>query len=133
MRTNDEKRAFAERLLLALKAKGIPAGPTKLADLLSHHVQGMDGQESASPQAVDKWLKGRALPTPERMQALTGILGVSEKWLRYGVSDGTSPDGLDLPTLAESERLLVLQFRSLSRENQVLVHQLVTALNNKRQ
>ena len=128
MRTDDEKRAFSKRLTHALKTKGIPAGPTKLADLLSHHVQGVDGQESVSPQAVDKWLKGRALPAPERMQMLASILGVTEKWLRYGIVDTASPDGVDLTGLAESERLLVLLFRNLSREKQALVHQLVMVL-----
>lgn len=128
MRTPNEKRLFAERLVLALKAKGIPPGPTKLADMLSMHVRDSDGLETVSPQAVDKWLKGKALPSPERMEALVELLGVAESWLRYGV-DNTQPDGgSSIMNFAETERFLVLQFRNLSRENQALVHQIVKAL-----
>ena len=66
------------------------------------------------------------------MRALASLLDVSEEWLRTGVSDADldlAPDPEQLTARNESEKLLVQRFRSLSREKQTLVHQLLNALS----
>lgn len=77
----DEKRAFTDRLLKALKEGGNPAsGPTRLAleFNLQHH------GKPVTVQAVRKWLNGSAIPAQDKILTLAGWLGVSAEWLRFG-------------------------------------------------
>ncbi len=82
----DEKQEFAKRLKKALKLgpKKIET-PSELAaqfDLLGKPV---------TAQAAQKWLAGTAAPTPDKISALAKWLDVSEKWLRFGITDEIRP------------------------------------------
>ena len=86
MRSMDEKRAFAKRLkqALTLGPKKIET-PSELAaqlDLLG---------QSVTAQGAQNWLAGAAMPTSDQIAVLAKWLNVSEKWLRYGITDETQP------------------------------------------
>ncbi|CAB3770219.1 carph-isopro domain-containing protein [Paraburkholderia solisilvae] len=83
MPTTDEKRAFADRLKLALRrVPEKPDGPTELARFFNLRYQG----EPVSTQTVDKWLKGRTIPKHDKLETLAKALGVDLHWLHYGPS-----------------------------------------------
>ncbi len=92
MPSEEEKIAFAQRLRIALNqlalrqlalspsAKPIKGG----ADLARQFNLKHAGGAGVSPQAAHKWLKGRVIPTADKIKTLAEWLGVSEHWLHYG-------------------------------------------------
>ena len=80
MPTSKEKSAFAKRLQDQIARKNIKGG-TQLARQfnLLHR-----GEAPVSPQTAHKWLTGRTIPTPDKLQTLADWLGVSVHWLHYG-------------------------------------------------
>ena len=80
MPTSKEKLAFAERLRDKIARKNIKGG-TQLAKQfnLLHR-----GDAPVSPQTTHKWLTGRTIPTPDKLQTLADWLGVTVHWLQYG-------------------------------------------------
>jgi transcriptional regulator with XRE-family HTH domain len=80
MPTSKEKSAFAKRLQDQIARKNIKGG-TQLARQfnLLHR-----GEAPVSPQTAHKWLTGRTIPTPDKLQTLADWLGVGEHWLHYG-------------------------------------------------
>ena len=86
MRSMDEKQAFADRLKQALKRS-----PKKIETPSELALQfGLLGK-SVTAQAAQKWLVGTAMPTPDKIAALAQWLDVSEKWLRFGMTDEVQP------------------------------------------
>jgi len=83
MPTKDEKAAFAKRLQLALRrsAKTV-RGATDLSVQFGLHHTG----EAVSPQTAHKWLKGRSIPTNDKLETIARWLKVDEHWLHYGPS-----------------------------------------------
>lgn len=127
MRAADEKRAFSERLKQALKRspKKIET-PTDLATQFS-----LRSNESITPQAAQKWLSGRAVPTADKIRTLAEWLDVSEAWLRYGVADAPRPARGRPPVMREppmpsAEELLLLErLRRLPEARRRLVEEIV--------
>jgi transcriptional regulator with XRE-family HTH domain len=80
MPTSDEKLAFANRLQEQIARKNVKGG-TQLARAfnLLHR-----GGPPVSPQTAHKWLTGRTIPTPDKLQTLADWLGVGVHWLHYG-------------------------------------------------
>ena len=80
MPTSKEKSAFAKRLQDQIARKNIKGG-TQLARQfnLLHR-----GEAPVSPQTAHKWLTGRTIPTPDKLQTLADWLGVGVHWLHYG-------------------------------------------------
>lgn len=80
----DEKHGFSKRLRDALREAGLNAdSPTRVAREFNLRYHG----EAVSPQAVRKWLAGKALPSQDKIRALALWLGVSAQWLRFGEAD----------------------------------------------
>src|ERR1700761_8854427 len=83
MPTTNEKRAFADRLKLALRrVPEKPDSPTELARFFNLRYEG----DPVSTQTVDKWLKGRTIPRLEKLQTRANALKVDLHWLQYGPS-----------------------------------------------
>jgi transcriptional regulator with XRE-family HTH domain len=83
MPTTNEKRAFADRLKLAMRrVPEKPDGPTELARFFNLRFEG----SPVSTQTVDKWLKGRTIPKLDKLETLASALGVDLHWLHYGPS-----------------------------------------------
>lgn len=80
MPTSKEKLAFAKRLEDQIARKNVKGG-TQLAKAfnLLHR-----GESPVSPQTAHKWLTGRTIPTPDKLQTLADWLGVGVHWLHYG-------------------------------------------------
>jgi transcriptional regulator with XRE-family HTH domain len=80
MPTSKEKSAFAKRLQDQIARKNVKGG-TQLAKQfnLLHR-----GEAPVSPQTAHKWLTGRTIPTPDKLQTLADWLGVGVHWLHYG-------------------------------------------------
>lgn len=132
----DEKKAFSERLKLALRRsfKTVHT-PSELA--LQFNLRN-DTQEdgTVTPQAAQKWLTGKAKPTADKIQILADWLGVSAHWLSYGEPDAR-PEGQSdramasdesITDLPEAEVELLSRFRRLSPVRQQLVRDLVIEL-----
>ncbi len=82
--TPDEKLAFANRLNAALKrSKKKIQSPTDLA--LQFNLRHKD--TPITPQAAQKWMSGKARPTPDKINTLAEWLNVSAQWLRYGIAE----------------------------------------------
>jgi hypothetical protein len=80
----DERQGFSKRLRDAIREAGINAGsPTRVAREFNLRYHG----EAVSPQAVRKWLAGKALPSQDKIRVLGLWLGVSAHWLRFGETD----------------------------------------------
>lgn len=128
MRDVDEKQAFAARLKQALKRspKRIET-PSELAIQFSLR----HPNASVTSQAVQKWLAGRAIPTPDKIATLAEWLDVSPSWLRHGVADMPRPargrsSGLQEPhPPTAAERELLERLRRLPEARRRLVEDIV--------
>lgn len=80
----DEKQGFSRRLREAIRGAGLDArSPTRIAREFNLRYHG----EAVSPQAVRKWLAGKALPSQDKIRALGLWLDVPAHWLRFGETD----------------------------------------------
>ena len=121
----DEKQAFAERFLSALKNAGIAtASPTRIAlqfNLLHHG-------KPVTPQAVRKWLAGQAIPSHDKLITLSMWLNSSASQLRFGeaINVGREVDSADFASRPELE--LALEITKLSTEHQLVVKSVIATL-----
>ena len=76
----DEKAEFAARLRDAMVAAGYEARPGVLEKGFNSYYWG----RSVTFQAVSRWLRGEAIPSQDKMQALAEWLNVEPHVLRYG-------------------------------------------------
>lgn len=77
-----EKSLFAERLILAVKNKGIKPSPTVLANLFNCYFEG----KPITPHSARNWLLGNAIPQQDKLVCLGKILDTTASHLRYGRS-----------------------------------------------
>lgn len=131
-----EKRAFAERLKLALtrSPKAIHSSAELAVEFNLRH-----RGDPVTQQAVHKWLTGRARPTPDKVETLAAWLGVSARWLTHGTPG--DPVVLPFPPAREPvdgkyasaaadvvEARLLAGLRRLSAHQQRLIVELVDQL-----
>jgi transcriptional regulator with XRE-family HTH domain len=76
----DEKAEFAERLRQALIDAGLEPRPAVLEKGFNSHYWG----RSVTFQAVSRWLRGEAIPSQDKLQALAEWLGMEPHVLRFG-------------------------------------------------
>lgn len=131
-----EKAAFAERLKLALtrSSKKIETA-TELA--LQFNLRHLN--DPVTQQAVQKWLSGKACPTPDKIETLADWLGVSAHWLRFGSPNDVSrqrsagkrqiASQQNTSTLSHIENRLMEGFRQLTPHQQTLITELVIQLS----
>ncbi len=137
MLTAAEKRAFAERLNLALKrSKKKVDGPAALALQfnLRYH------KEPITPQSAFKWLHGIALPASDKIETLAEWLDVSPHWLRFGPPEAAKTrakrvaepaavyESATAETLDEEERKMLARLRGMSEHQRYLIRELVEQL-----
>jgi hypothetical protein len=118
----DERLAFASRLKHALQASNINPSITKVARTFNLHTKG----EKVTVHAVRKWLIGESIPTQEKVQELSEIVGCAPAWLRFGTEDAAAPRPAIEFTV--DERNLIRSMRHLQDHEQRAVHQLVASL-----
>ncbi|RXZ33846.1 transcriptional regulator [Oxalobacteraceae bacterium CAVE-383] len=139
MPTVKEKTAFANRLHLALKRIKLPSGkngekrtidgPTSLAMHMTLRYPG----SPITPQAADKWLKGRAIPKKDKLETLAKWCGVDLHWLEYGPSPTTQLE-VKQPAVkyhgkpTQANLALAAQIHELLPHQRYLIEELVTQL-----
>ena len=126
MPTSKEKSAFAKRLQDQIARKNVKGG-TQLAKQfnLLHR-----GEAPVSPQTAHKWLTGRTIPTPDKLQTLADWLGVGMHWLHYGPPP---PVGVKAKPLAPGEKYpltpeaieLASKIEALSSHHRYLLEELI--------
>ena len=79
-----ERQHFSKRLREALRRASAADGTAAIAREFNLRYQG----QPVTAQAVGKWLAGRALPSQDKIRALSLWLDVSPHWQRFG--DGES-------------------------------------------
>lgn len=95
--TQSENNQFAERLAVAISAKGIKPSPTVIGKLFNQEFQG----RPVTPHTARNWLLGKAMPTQDKMVCLAKLLATSPEQLRFGRS---------------SEKTLIADFDGLQTE-----------------
>jgi transcriptional regulator with XRE-family HTH domain len=139
MPTIKEKTAFANRLHLALRRIKLPPGkngekrtidgPTSLAMHMTLRYPG----SPITPQAADKWLKGRAIPKKDKLVTLANWCGIDEHWLEYGPSPTTQLQ-VKQPTAkyhtkpSPADIALAMQIQNLLPHQRYLIEELVDQL-----
>ena len=141
MPLTDEKHAFAERLRIALKRapKSI-----ETATALAHQFNLRHPNEPITTQAAQKWLTGKAKPTPDKVETLADWLSVSAHWLRNGpppaplkkqvnATKRQSVSHANTAALSEKESKLLTRLRQLSEHQVFLIAELVDQLAVERE
>jgi len=122
-----ERAQFAERLAVALAARGMPVTATAL----QRAFYAQNPVLAISVHAARKWLMGESIPTQARLRALADVLQVSATWLRFGEEVAAS---IKQP-LSAQEHMLIQQFRKLSdtqRTHVLVLVQSTVDLGNER-
>ena len=101
-----ERAQFAERLAVALAARGMPVNATALQRAFN----AQNPVLAISVHAARKWLMGESIPTQARLRVVAEVLGVSATWLRFGEEMPVSKN----KSLSVQEHMLIQQFRKLS-------------------
>lgn len=135
MPVSPENLAFSERLRSALKR--LPKQVLTAAALAHEFNLRWDKGEPVTPQATRKWLSGEARPSVDKIEILSGWLGVSSHWLQYGPAapgKRASPAKRGQPgQLSEAETKLLARLRVLSEYQVRLIGELVDQLATERE
>ncbi len=79
---NTTNLQFAERLKLAISAKGYRQSPTLIGKLFNEHFQG----RYITPNTARNWILGKCMPRQDKLVCLAEMLGTSPEQLRFGRS-----------------------------------------------
>lgn len=121
MRTANDSKAFGARFRQAMLRKGHGRlGATELAEALASEFP-----EGLSIQSAHKWIKGTAVPRPERLAVLARWLDVSEHWLRFGPDPKNSNCLTGGANAASSVEELAVRLQALSRVQLEIVEALL--------
>lgn len=138
----DDKLAFAERLLIALKrgAKNVNTATELATQFNLRHPN-----EPITAQAAQKWLTGKAYPTSDKIETLANWLNVSAHWLHHGPAPQprqrqiapskrqTKSQASANDVLSEKESKLLNRLRQLSEHQFFLITELVDQLAVERE
>lgn len=133
----DDKKSFAERLKTALKR--LPKS-IETASELAHQFNLKHHNDPITPQAAQKWLKGTAFPTADKVQTLADWLSVSAHWLKNGPPPPAKKELTEKRSqsaqpgqLNEKEARLLAKLRSLSEHQVYIVAELIDQLALERE
>lgn len=131
MLINDEKAGFTERLKQALQRAN---NKTLTATELATQFNLRHPFDPITPQAAQKWLTGKARPTPDKTRTLATWLDVPFHWLSYGSPESpatkhsVSAQGRTVPgELSPQEWQLIEKVRCLTAQQQSLVYEITEA------
>jgi transcriptional regulator with XRE-family HTH domain len=129
MALTTEKQEFSRRLREALKRAQAPArGAAGIAREFNLRYQG----SPVTAQAVGKWLGGRALPSQDKLRALSLWLEVSPHWLRFGEGEGAGKPAPVLRQTAAAYRVdpqwLTKKYEALNEPHRKIIVELLVAL-----
>jgi hypothetical protein len=121
-----EKQEFSKRLRDALRKAQAPEGGAAIAREFNLRYEG----RPVTAQAVGKWLAARALPSQDKIRALSLWLEVSPHWLRFGDADGKSSPVLRQTTASYrvEPQWPAKKYEALSDSHKKMVVELLIAL-----
>lgn len=132
METMNEKQAFSERLLQAMRQAKIQVrSPTRLTLEFNLRYTG----KPVTTQAVRKWLSGGAIPSQDKIFTLAKWLSVSTEWLRFGETTYTNR-GVEKRIYADQDRQnylvcdteLCSNINKLNDEHKKIIREMVLTL-----
>lgn len=119
-----ERRSFSVRLQQALAAAHYAKdSPTVLAREFNFR----SGMKPVTVHAARKWIVGEAIPTQDKIRALSEWLGVPMETLRFGVPSidcGTPP----APRVDSEHVRLIAEVQRLDAHHQAIVREFVRML-----
>jgi transcriptional regulator with XRE-family HTH domain len=129
MALTEEKQEFSKRLRDSLKRAQIEArGAAAVAREFNLRYDGTP----ITAQAVRKWLTGTALPSQDKMRALSLWLDVSPHWLRFGEEVGAGRGSSVLRQSTAAYRVdsswLAKKYDALNEPHKRMVVELLLAL-----
>jgi transcriptional regulator with XRE-family HTH domain len=124
-----EKQEFSKRLKDSLKRAQVQArGAAAVAREFNLRYDGTP----VTAQAARKWLTGAALPSQDKLRALSLWLEVSPHWLRFGDEAGQSKASSVLRQTAATYRVdsgwLAKKYEALNEPHKRMVVELLLAL-----
>ena len=129
MALTEEKQEFSKRLRDSLKRAQVQArGAAAVAREFNLRYDGTP----VTAQAARKWLTGTALPSQDKMRALSLWLEVSPHWLRFGEEAGSGRGASVLRQSTAAYRIdagwLAKKFDALNEPHKRMVVELLVAL-----
>jgi transcriptional regulator with XRE-family HTH domain len=122
------RQQFAKRLKQAMQAADFEPKPSVLVDQFNLEHRG----RSVTFQTASRWLKGEALPDPEKVQTLARLYGVSACHLLFGerLRMSVKEPGDDIADLRAYDRRMLVSYLRLMPEQRKLVRDLVDELSS---
>jgi transcriptional regulator with XRE-family HTH domain len=128
MRFLHERESFGKRLQEALRnANYPPDSPAQVGREFNLRFAG----RPVTAHAVRKWLRGEAIPAPDKLLTLAQWLGVHAAWLRFGED---VPGQTVVPGPGQAVRFsaadvkLISELRELDEDSKRLVRELMAIL-----
>jgi len=130
MKNENEKTFFAERLALAMKAKGYDAKPSVLEREFNLNYSG----KPMTLHGVRKWLIGESIPSGDKLLTLAKWLDVPPEELVFEKDIQKAIERRDskwTQELGYKDKEVFEAFINLSPSNKKLVRELIVALLNQ--
>jgi len=121
-----EKQDFSKRLRETLRRAQAADGTAAIAREFNLRYEG----RPVTAQAVGKWLAGRALPSQDKLRALSRWLDVSPHWLRFGDGESKAAPVLRQPaaTYRVDPQWPAKKFDALNEAHKKIVVEMLIAL-----
>ncbi|ELW76697.1 XRE family transcriptional regulator [Acinetobacter guillouiae] len=130
MKYENEKNLFAQRLALAMKAKGYEAKPSVLEREFNLNYSG----KPMTLHGVRKWLIGEAIPSGDKLLILANWLEIPPEELAFDKDILKAIEQRDSKwkqELGYKDKEVFEAFIKLSPSNKKLVRELIIALSNQ--
>ncbi|SCC71980.1 DNA-binding protein [Acinetobacter albensis] len=130
MRDENEKNLFAQRLALAMKAKGYEAKPSVLEREFNLNYSG----KPMTLHGVRKWLIGEAIPSGDKLLTLAKWLEIPPEELAFDKNILKAIEQRDSKwrqELGYKDKEVFEALINLSPSNKKLVRELIIALSNQ--
>lgn len=130
MKYENEKNLFAQRLALAMKAKGYEAKPSVLEREFNLNYSG----KPMTLHGVRKWLIGEAIPSGDKILILANWLEIPPEELAFDKDILKAIEQRDSKwkqELGYKDKEVFEAFIKLSPSNKKLVRELIIALSNQ--
>ncbi|MES2128677.1 MAG: hypothetical protein V4463_15515 [Pseudomonadota bacterium] len=120
---SSEQEQFSARLIKSMHDAGVPD------ESPSHIVREFNlrfPRQAVTVHAVRKWIKGEAIPTQEKIIALSRWLNVNPSWLRFdGERSVPDPRGL---AIERDEQRILRDLRLLDPRRRAMVEEFISLL-----
>lgn len=118
---------FSKRLAEAMRAMGLEARPKVLMTRFNSRYRG----RSVSFQSASRWLKGQAVPRPDKLELLADLFRVEAQVLLYGAKKraGVRESHMTWPDrVAPRDQALFEEFLALPAKQRETVRSLIESL-----